>query len=185
MTQEEFDPIYSFLLQQRGPLNSFFVSLPQYRTVGNSAWQTIITGVTNNVANYTFPTAGNVLAGKSSLIVNVTKASGIADYISSATNIPKPGELITINDSTNTNHTKAYMITMVETHNNYHTDTSQPATNTIKITVNPPLVKAVPQAAVVVFDKPLIKVIEPNANRDYTLNSDNLYSISLKLEEAL
>ena len=40
MTQEQFMPIYNFLLHRNGPLNPFYVSLPQYRTPQNSTFST-------------------------------------------------------------------------------------------------------------------------------------------------
>ncbi len=40
LTRAEFEPIYNFLLNQRGGLKPFFVSLPQYRVPQNGTFAT-------------------------------------------------------------------------------------------------------------------------------------------------
>jgi hypothetical protein len=38
LTREEFDPVYSFLLQSRGSMKPFFISLPQYSVPKDSTF---------------------------------------------------------------------------------------------------------------------------------------------------
>ena len=174
MTQAEFAPVYAFLLAKQGPMNSFFVSLPQYRTVQNSAWETVLS-TENNVISV----AGAVTAGKSEIIID----SANPTTIGADSKYPMPGELFTFTDSADATHKKAYMITTVE-HADGHQG-SQPSSDTIRINFSPPLAKNVANDAVVNFSDPLVKVIMPQPLSTYTLNKDNLYSFSLKLEEYL
>ena len=174
MTRDEFEPVYAFLLAKQGPMNSFFVSLPQYRTVQNSAWETVLS-TNNNVISV----AGAVAAGKSEIIID----SANPTTIGADSKYPMPGELFTFTDSADATHKKAYMITTVE-HADGHQG-SQPSSDTIRINFSPPLAKNVANDAVVNFKNPKIKVIMPQPLSTYTLNKDNLYSFSLKLEEYL
>ena len=174
MTQAEFTPVYAFLLAKQGPMNSFFVSLPQYRTVQNSAWETVLS-TENNVISV----AGAVTAGKSEIIIDSVNPTTIG----ADSKYPMPGELFTFTDSADATHKKAYMITTVE-HADGHQG-SQPSSDTIRINFSPPLAKNVANDAVVNFSDPLVKVIMPQPLSTYTLNKDNLYSFSLKLEEYL
>lgn len=180
MTQEEFAPVFAFLLEKQGPLTPFFVSLPQYRTAQSSDWQTLISN-TDNV----WRTTAQVLAGKSQIVVDGF-ANGSAVTLNGTTQRPSPGELITfgVDQSNNDlNHKKAYMITTVETPN--HDVSSAPNGNSFRLTISPPLVKTVNNDDTVIFNKPLIKVVMPQPFKTYTLNKDNLYSFNLKLEEFL
>jgi len=190
MTQAEFAPVYAFLLQQRGPLTPFYVSLPQYRVLTNAAWKTVVTA--NSGANYTFQLSATN-AGSTVITVTVLAASGVTAYsaaTSNAVNVPAPGELININDPSDINHNKAYMITMVETDADNFTENETSygslASNQLRLTLNCPLAKKIHStSARAVFDNPLIKVISPKAVTNYSLNTDNLYKFSLKLEEYL
>ena len=139
LTKDEFDPIYTFLMDKRGSLQPFFVSLPQYKN----------SGITSRTISTT------VSAGKTTVIVN------------SSTNI-KPGMLFTIADSQDTSHTKAYMV-------------SQVSGTSVKI--SPALAKNVVGGAALNFADPKLKVIQTSDTREYTLNTNNLYSFALKLEE--
>ncbi|OUW92931.1 MAG: hypothetical protein CBD88_07845 [Flavobacteriales bacterium TMED228] len=179
MTREEFDPVYTFLLQQRGPLTPFFVALPQYRTVKNTGWQAILD---NSNPTYTFPVTTAIAAGATQVTFTVTPSSG--SYTATSANIPKPGELFTLTD-TNSNHTKAYMITMVERNGDLQSGSAALNANQIRLTINPPFAKAISTNGLLTFKQPLIKVIAPTAVQTYSLNTDNLYKFSLKLEEYL
>ena len=46
MTRDEFEPIYSFLLEKNGRLNPFFVQLPQHATSRNAAFNTANPSIT-------------------------------------------------------------------------------------------------------------------------------------------
>lgn len=80
------------------------------------------------------------------------------------------GDMFTITDSNNTDHKKAYMVTKINT-------------TTDVITVTPPLAKDVSSGATVTFENPKIRVIQVGDTQEYSLNTNNLYSFSLKLEE--
>lgn len=77
------------------------------------------------------------------------------------------GALLRIND-TDSAHTKAYMVNRV---------------GTSSITITPGLAKAISSIADLIFTDPTIKVIQSGDTQQYSLNTENLYSFSLKLEE--
>jgi len=194
MTRDEFEPVYTFLLQQKGPLTPFFISLPQYRVSRNAAWHTNFVTKTFSFGGgtpnaYQFTTTGGGTAGTSVLKINVGEHPQYTgeDY-TTATNAelktPRPGDMITLDASA---HKKAYLITGVETLVNYRTSQTIMPTNSrdIKLTVSPPFVKNVVHPSTVQFSNPLIKVVQPKPVAEYSLNTDNLYSFSLKLEEYL
>jgi hypothetical protein len=138
LTKAEFDPVYNFLLHKQGSLKPFYVSLPQYRVQG--------------IADKT--TTSSAVAGSTTLACNTT---GIV-----------PGALFRINDSGDSSHTKAYMVTRV---------------GASSITIIPGLAKSVTSGAVVDFTDPTVKVIQTQDVQSYNLANNNLYSFSLKLEE--
>ena len=177
MTQEEFRPVDAFLQSRQGPLNPFFVALPQYNTPANSAWVT-------DLGNHTFTAASAHSAGVTSIHI-AGSGSYTPNSSTAPTDVPLPGEIFTIADSSDTNHKKAYMITHVETNNIYNTSSSQPSTNNLRLGISPPLTKDVSTNGTLTFINPLFKVIMPTAVRSYSLNTDNLYKFSLKLEEYL
>ena len=169
MTRSEFDPVYSFLLHRRGPMNPFFVSLPQYSAPKDSTFATYASS--NNLefdATYT--------AGQTSAMI------GLAGYNSTTNKTPVPGDLFNI-VSTNSNHKKAYMVTRVETNSDYQSGSSQPTTGQVRIHFTPALQKTVFSGDDVVFHNPLVRVIMSGDVQEYSLNTNNLYSFSLKLEE--
>lgn len=187
MTQAEFNPVYAFLLDKQGPLNSFFVSLPQYRTVENSAWQTLVTeldgsGDLKNISK----TNAAFSAGVSEIIFDCALANGTAVAIGADSKYPMPGELITFTDSSDATHTKAYIITTVETNAAHQSGTTNPTNNTIRINISPPLVKNVADNSVINFaDQAKVKVVMTQPFSSYNLNTNNLYQFNLKLEEYL
>ena len=140
LTKAEFDPIYNFLLHRQGSLKPFYISLPQYRTSG-------ITGRT---------VSSNATAGAQ--VITASSAASI-----------EPGMLFRINDSQDSNHEKAYMVTRVSGSD---------------LTIIPGLARGVTGGATLEFEAPTIKVRQTSDSRDYSLNTNNLYSFSLKLEEA-
>jgi hypothetical protein len=140
LTKAEFDPIYNFLLHKQGSLKPFYISLPQYRT----------SGITSRTVSSTVAAGAQVITA------------------SSAANI-EPGMLFRINDSQDSNHEKAYMVTQV---------------SGSSLTIIPGLARGVTGGAALEFAAPTIKVRQTSDSRDYSLNTNNLYSFSLKLEEA-
>ncbi len=173
MTREEFEPVVTFLLGKQGPLTPFFVSLPQYRASQNSTWDTTVLN-----ANYTPRVNGAVVAAKSEVMVEINTTGGATAYSIGSMGYPTPGDMCTF-----TNHTKAYLITRVETPSD--NQTAIPDANNFRLTLSPSLSKAVSDEETINFSKPLIKVVLPKPLASYTLNKDNLYSFSLKLEEYL
>lgn len=146
MTRSTFDVIYSYLLNKRGGLISFLVSLPQYLAPKD------ITMVTNPVTN----TLAD--AGSSTIAFNAV------------TGAPQAGDLFVVEDPLDSAHTKAYVVTGID---------AGPV-----IYFSPPLAKEVSSGSTLRFQNPLIKVLIISDIQEYALNRDNLYSFSLKLEEA-
>lgn len=164
MTREEFDPIYSFLLEKQGSFKPFKVSLPQYK---------------NNENRNIIASASAYTAGKSQLLVD----------LQSDNNDAKVGDLFHITDPGNSNHTKAYKIVRIETNGNLSgadDDTADdPDSGEMRITFVPPLQSTVETSnSFINLTTPLIQVIQKGDVQEYSLNTENLYSFSLKLEEA-
>ena len=171
MTRDEFEPVYSFLLQKRGSLTPFFVSLPQYKAPRNSTFATF-------VASNSMTTVGNTSSGNTNLMI--THASFDKDTKGTA----KPGDIFTITDSSDSNHTKAYQVTRVEHDADYLSGTTAPTATQLRVHFVPALQRTVYQGATVVFNDPKFRVVLKNDIQEYDLNTDNLYDFSLKLEEA-
>lgn len=102
LTREEFEPVFSFLMAKNGRLNPFFINLPQYLTSRDSAFVIALAGGSNVTVNE----SGGLPAGRTYM-----KAS----WPGSGTGNPAVGDMFTITDGNNSNHTKAYMVTRVET----------------------------------------------------------------------
>lgn len=169
MTREDFEPVYTFLLHRRGPLNPFFVSLPQYRVPRDSTFATY-------AASTNLEAAGSVAAGATSALI------GRSGYSNTTNKTPLPGDLFTLN-ATNSNHKKAYMVTRVETTADYQASSAQPSSTQVRIHFTPGLSKAIVTGDDFIFHNPLVKVIMTGDVQEYSLNTNNLYSFSLNLEE--
>ena len=159
MTRTEFEPVYNFLINRRGSLKPFFVSLPQYRNPQDS-----------NLAG-TIKVDGAAIAGATSMKIDGITAGN-----------PTPGDLFTVTDLSDSNHKKTYRVTQVET--NTHYNSVQPASDERIIHFMPGLQKATFNNADLVFTNPLMRVIATDV-QEYALGNDGLYTFSLKLEEAL
>tara|TARA_B110000977_G_scaffold86437_1_gene115152 strand:+ start:2474 stop:3334 length:861 start_codon:yes stop_codon:yes gene_type:complete len=215
MTRLEFEPIYNFLLQRRGGLKPFFVSLPQYRVPQDSVFAayalanlTIVK--TNLVAtdvlagnNYIIATPGNttwtnigapastsgtpftateVGTGTGNVQAAAGSTSLLVDGLTASNGSPSPGDLFTITDANDANHTKTYRVTQIETNTVY--DDLRPQTTERIIHFIPGLQKATYNNAILNFHNPLIRVTLASDVQEYSLNTEGLYSFSLKLEEA-
>tara|TARA_B110000211_G_scaffold39677_1_gene40781 strand:+ start:5177 stop:5923 length:747 start_codon:yes stop_codon:yes gene_type:complete len=174
MTQAEFRPIDTFLQMKQGALTSFDVALPQYNTPTNAGWVT-------DLATKAFTAQAIQPAGATNVLIGGS-GSYAPNSTTAPTNIPLPGEVFTITDSSNSNHKKVYMITYVET-NNIFASTATGNNAHLRLGISPPLAKSVSSGATFNFLSPLFKVVMPTAIRSYSLNTDNLYKFSLKLEE--
>jgi hypothetical protein len=159
MTRTEFEPVYNFLINRRGSLKPFFVSLPQYRTTQDSTMAGAI------------KVDGAAVSGATSMKIDGFTAGN-----------PTPGDLFTITDANDSNHKKTYRVTQVETNTNYHS--VQPATDERIIHFIPGLQKATLDNSDLTFTNPLIRVIATDV-QEYSLNKEGLYTFSLKLEETL
>ena len=171
MTRADFEPVYNFLLHRRGALNPFFVSLPQYRTPQDSTFATFSATAVNKLQS----SAALVAAGATSLTMYKT------GYSYTANGTPRPGDLFTVNGA-NSNHKKAYMVNRVETYDDY-LGSAQPSTNQVRVHFTPGLSRSVVGNDDFIFHNPLIKVIMTTDIQEYSLNTNNLYSFSLSLEE--
>jgi len=162
MTREEFEPVYSFLLEKRGRLKPFFISLPQYNSPRTSTSGTISVdgGITAGASNFKVDGFGSVTGGL------------------------RPGDMFNFNSS-NSNHKKAYQITRVLTNSDYLTGGTQPATDERIYYVTPPIEKAVEDNATIDYGSDtLIRVVQTADVQEYNLGTNNLYEFSLSLEEA-
>ena len=155
MTKEQFLPVYSFLMEKQGSLKPFFISLPQYR---------------------------NQTSGASVGVRNVVNAGSTLFEVDTTEELT-PGMLFHIDDSTDSNHTKAYTISVVETSNDYFTDRGAPPAGVARVTVSPALAKNVSASATLELDAPLIQVVQTSDVQEYSLGSNGLYAFNLKVEE--
>ena len=89
-------PIYAFLLEKQGSLKPFFVELPQYQ--GNNGDLLI---------------ASTAAAGATSIEAKI--ASATTEFGTE----PALGDLFTVTDPDNSNHTKAYIVNRIETYETY------------------------------------------------------------------
>jgi len=175
MTREEFEPIYSFLLQKRGQLSPFFVSLPQYKNPQKADFLTFLESTTPNKV---FSNNSEVYAGQTQMTIDND------DYTSTNARRLTAGDLFTVGDSNNLTHTKVYQITRVEIDGNSLTPGTVNDTTDQRISFIPALQHNIPDNTVINLQNPLFKVVMKSNIQEYQLNSENLYTFSLELEEA-
>ena len=166
MTRDQFEPVYNFLLEKNGRLNSFFVKLPQQATSRNAAFVS---------ANPTITTATTAAAGAGFLLQ--------AGHSTTEATQPQPGDMFTITDSNDSLHTKAYRVTRVLSNATYQSGGTQPSTSQRLVHFTPHLQRAVAQGATCDYT-PLIRVMQTTDVQQYSLNTSNLFTFSLSLEEA-
>lgn len=174
MTKASFMPVYAFILQSGGSLKPFWVQLPQYINPKNSLFATFAANPSNIIE-----TINNVTAGARSMEI-VAGAWGLDDY--SVSGLPSPGDMFNIQDLDNSLHTKAYMITSVETANN---NITPPTPGTIRIHFSPGLQRNVNFFVPVKFSSPAIKMKLARDIVEYKLDSEDLYEFNLSLIEAI
>ena len=156
LTQAEFETVNAFLMEKQASLKPFLVSLPQYTHSG----------------------------AENPLVITQGSSVGQTSFLCSATvngTIPKPGMLGVCNTASDSTHTKAYMITRVETVQD-HLQADSLSTG-YRVTISPPLQKAISNNDTFNYGSPLLQVQESKGTRSFNLNSDGLYSLSLTLEE--
>jgi len=145
MSRQEFEVLNAFLLAKNGGLTPFFVELPQYLVPQDSAMTTDPT------------TSAAVSAGSTS--IPFTSTAGV----------PTRGDLFTVNDSSDSAHTKAYKVVSVDAG---------------VITCSPGVVRDISSGATLVFSSPKLRVVLAGDSVTESLDVNNLYSFGLKLEEA-
>ena len=171
MTRDQFEPIFSFLLQRKGRLNPFYVQLPNQYTARDSDFAT-------HVASNTPTNEFALTRGAEYMLQDGHHAS----YS------PKPGDMFTITDSNDSLHTKAYRVTRVMTSATYWTGLagndipSDTAERGIYFTPN--LQRDVAATQSIIYHRPKIRVILNKDIQEYSLGTNNLYTFSLNLEEA-
>ena len=168
MTRDQFEPVYSFLLEKNGRLNPFFVQLPQHMLSRNTAFAS---------ANPTITTATTGSKGAGYILT--------AGHNTTESTQPQPGDMFVIQDSNDSLHTKAYRVTRVMGNSTYNSAIhSQPTTSQRIIYFTPHLQRDVAQGATCDFGGPYIRVMLKNDVQSYQLGTNNLYQFSLQLEEA-
>jgi len=167
MTRDQFEPVYSFLLEKSGKLNPFYIQLPQQTNSRNAAF---------NSAGGTITTATTGSAGAGYILQ--------AGHSTTQTTEPQPGDMFTISDTNDSLHTKAYRVTRVMNNGTYNSAIhSQPTTAQRIIYFTPHLQRAVSSGATCDYT-PLIRVILKDDVQSYSLGTNNLFEFSLNLEEA-
>jgi hypothetical protein len=170
MTRDQFEPIYNFLLAQKGRLKPFFVQLPNQYTSRNANFTTYTSSNT--------PTAGTALNAGAEFMLQ-------AGHSATTATAPQPGDMFTITDSNDSLHTKAYRVTRVMDNSDYHSGLhSQPTTAQRVVYFTPNLQRAVSSGSGIDYYQPLIRVMLKNDVQQYSLGTNNLYQFSLNLEEA-
>ena len=244
LTREDFEPVFNFLLQQKGKLSPFFVSLPQNKLPRNATFANTVSpspGLNKTFVNYGEPVAReNLVKGKEYKITNLglnngnwtavgasanpslnevfiatgtsTSSGGsvaaetykeagkdnlqitFQNYTVSTQGAPKPGDFFTVTDDNDTLHTKLYKVTRVETPSDSEvalvapSSISSPAfsgsTENVRIHFTPGLQRKLYTGSSINFYDPKPRVFLSDDVQEYSLNNENLYSFSLKLEEA-
>jgi len=214
LTRAQFEPVNSFLMSRRGGLVPFFLSLPQYKLPQDPTFAGYSSAITVNLVagnlivgnSYIIQTVNSTnfasigaSASTAGLVFTATDHGandGIVKASAGSTSImiqgpggsdgdPKVGDLFTITDPADANHTKAYMVTRVETASAFHTNLSPtPGATERVIHFTPGLQRAVSNNSTVNFHNPKIRVLLSSNVQEYSLDVNNLYSFSLNLEEA-
>ena len=169
MTRDEFEPVYSFLID-KGRLNPFFIQLPQQFVSRNSAFATYTASTT--------PTTATALNQGARFMLQATHST-------TQTTEPQVGDMFTITDNNDSLHTKAYRVTKVMNNGTYHSGLhSQPTTSQRIVYFTPNLHRSVSSGASIDYHQPLIRVMLKNDVQQYSLGNNNLFQFSLNLEEA-
>ena len=169
MTRDQFEPVYSFLLQKKGRLNPFYVQLPMQYTTRNSAFTTHT--ASNNPSN-----SGTLNKGAEWMLQ--------AGHSTTETTQPQPGDMFTITDTNDSLHTKAYRVTRVMSNGTYKTSHTQPTTSQRIVYFTPNLQRSVAASQTINYYHPLFRVILKGDVQQFSLGNNNLYTFSLDLEEA-
>ena len=120
--------------------------------------------------------------GISDIGVDVEATRGDSTILVTGTGVA-PGAMFT--EFNEAGHTKMYYVTRVETNTNYFTPFGAPGSGKERLHFTPPLRKTVPASASLDFTDPLMQVKLIDGVQEYQLDSDGLFTYSIKLEEVL
>lgn len=177
LTREDFEPVANFLVDKRGSLEAFYVSLPQHQGSRNNTFQAFLqNAITNNGANPNTTTAA-VASGNTVMMLAGFPTTDFDD------NSPQPGDIFSI-DNSDPLHTKVYKVTKVENNDKFSDDNHRPTTAQRRVHFIPALTKAIGSGDKINFYNPKIRVVISNDAFTYELNENNLYTFNLDLEEA-
>ena len=169
MTKEQFYPVHNFLMQSGG-FRPFSVILPQYASPKDSLF-----AMYNHSNIFVGGSAG------STIITLVSSVWSSNDY--STTGLPSVGDMFNVNDLNDSQHSKAYIITGVDTYTDYRE--FRPTSGTIALHISPGLQKTPNVNSTVTFNNPTIRVQLSSDVIEYSLNNNDLYEFGLKLKEVL
>lgn len=163
----QFDPVDTFLQGRNPRRDPFYVILPQYSKPKDPAFAMFAAGKIIYTAEAYDP-------GTSAIMVQC--ASNFTSYA-------RPGDMFTISDSADYNHQKVYKVTAVEKSSYYQAGTVAPGNAQMRLHVTPPLQRSVSSGATLNFINPKFRVITKTDVQEHSINTENLYSFSLNLEE--
>lgn len=109
---------------------------------------------------------------------------GTASYTPSTHGTPLPGDFFVVEDSLEPLHTKLYRVTRVETPTNNQSSAPSLSSSRIRVHFTPSLRRNTYVGANINFHDPKPRVFLSSDVQEYNTSVDNLYSFSLKLEEA-
>lgn len=175
MTREQFDPVYNFLLQKRGSMTPFYVRLPQYAAPQDPKWEA------HCISKGGYSESGGTLYAGGSTFIELWEYTAWTSNDYSVTGLPTSGDIFTLGDYYNDLTTKAYMVTHVETHDNY---TTIPTNQCVRVHFTPPLQVEQGVNNKAWFINPLFYVVQRSDLVEYSLGNNNLYRFKLSLEEA-
>lgn len=169
-----------------------FIVGQQYKitTVSSANWSSVGGSTSASVGQLFVATAAGT-SGLGSAEPTYTKSGAdnilmsFASYDDDTHGAPKPGDFFTIDDDSDSNHTKMYQVVRTETRTTYNDQPPMDGSNeTTRIYTVPALQRNLYDGAKLVFHNPLMRVIINDSTQKYSLNNKNLYQLSLKLQEA-
>lgn len=169
-----------------------FIVGQQYKitTVSSANWSSVGGSTSASVGQLFVATAAGT-SGLGAAEPTYTKSGAdnilmsFASYDDDTHGAPKPGDFFTIDDDSDSNHTKMYQVVRTETRTTYNDQPPMDGSNeTTRIYTVPALQRNLYDGAKLVFHNPLMRVIINDSTQKYSLNNKNLYQLSLKLQEA-
>ena len=173
----------------------------EYKVKTGSSWSTV--GSSSDTVNTVFTATGAAGTGTNLATPTyepagqdtITISNTLNSYDRTTHGLPRPGDLFTVEDTNDALHTKLYKITRVETPEDYAVSITQQGSNSepsensnvansIRLHFIPALQRNLYAGASIKFHDPKVRVVLTNDVQEYSLNSENLYSFSLQLEEA-